>query len=375
MAGLWSAALLSTKQISNEMNEPDARSSKIQVALLLDTSGSMDGLIEQAKSQLWKMVNELSSSTKGGKSPDIELALYEYGKTPVGATKGYMQQIVPLSKDLDLVSEKLFELRTDGGEEYCGLTIGDAVEHLAWSNNPEDLKLIIIAGNESFSQGMVDYKKKCESAVVSDIVINTIYCGNCDEGVRLYWKDGAERGKGRYMCISQDEKVVHIETPYDDRLLKLNSSLNETYIRYGKEGEKYRSRQIKQDQNAASYGAANVAERVISKGNKKMYNNSRWDVIDALEDEPSMDIEQLEEAYLPEEMKAMSTKEKLAYVERKKQERESIQKEISAITKKRFAFIQAKQKEELEHSDKNRLDNIMIKTVREQALDRKFEFK
>ena len=80
MTGIWSAALLSTKQISNEMNKPDARSSKIQVALLLDTSGSMDGLIEQAKSQLWKMVNELSSSTKGGKSPDIELALYEYGK-------------------------------------------------------------------------------------------------------------------------------------------------------------------------------------------------------------------------------------------------------------------------------------------------------
>ena len=309
MAGIWSAALLGTKQINNETNEPDARSSKIQVALLLDTSGSMDGLIEQAKSQLWKMVNELSSSTKSGKSPDIELALYEYGKTPIGATKGYMRQIVPLSTDLDLVSEKLLSY-AQMGEEYCGLTIGDAVDQLTWSKSPEDLKLIIIAGNESFSQGMVDYRKKCESAVVSDIMINTIYCGNCDEGVRLFWKDGADRGKGRYMCISQDEKVVHIETPYDSRLLKLNSSLNDTYISYGKEGKMYRSRQIQQDENAASYGAANVAERVVSKGNKKMYNNARWDVIDALEDEPSMDIEELEEDYLPEEMKKMTKKEK-----------------------------------------------------------------
>ena len=32
----------------------------IQMAILLDTSGSMDGLIEQAKAQLWKIVNELA---------------------------------------------------------------------------------------------------------------------------------------------------------------------------------------------------------------------------------------------------------------------------------------------------------------------------
>ncbi|MEK7483916.1 MAG: hypothetical protein AABZ60_06265, partial [Planctomycetota bacterium] len=30
----------------------------IQMVILLDTSGSMDGLIEQAKTQLWKIVNE-----------------------------------------------------------------------------------------------------------------------------------------------------------------------------------------------------------------------------------------------------------------------------------------------------------------------------
>ena len=35
-------------------------SPEIKVALLLDTSNSMDGLIDQAKAQLWQIVNELS---------------------------------------------------------------------------------------------------------------------------------------------------------------------------------------------------------------------------------------------------------------------------------------------------------------------------
>ncbi|MEZ5022383.1 MAG: hypothetical protein R2728_03810 [Chitinophagales bacterium] len=38
--------------------------SKIQIALLLDTSNSMDGLIEQAKGKLWSIVNEFGRYEK-----------------------------------------------------------------------------------------------------------------------------------------------------------------------------------------------------------------------------------------------------------------------------------------------------------------------
>ena len=53
--------------------------SKIQVALLLDTSNSMDGLIDQAKSQLWKMVNRLADAQRQNQGVELEIALYEYG--------------------------------------------------------------------------------------------------------------------------------------------------------------------------------------------------------------------------------------------------------------------------------------------------------
>jgi len=54
--------------------EPDTN--VIKVALLLDTSNSMDGLIDQAKSQLWELVNELSyAKCKHESKPSLQIAL------------------------------------------------------------------------------------------------------------------------------------------------------------------------------------------------------------------------------------------------------------------------------------------------------------
>ena len=92
----------------------------IMVALLLDTSNSMDGLIDQAKSQLWKIVNEMAAAkSRDGKRPNIKIALYEYGNNGLSSSEGHIRQVSPLTEDLDFISEKLFSLTTNGGEEYC----------------------------------------------------------------------------------------------------------------------------------------------------------------------------------------------------------------------------------------------------------------
>ena len=52
----------------------------VQIAILLDTSDSMDGLIGQAKTQLWNVVNEFIRARKNGRPPAIQVALFEYGK-------------------------------------------------------------------------------------------------------------------------------------------------------------------------------------------------------------------------------------------------------------------------------------------------------
>ena len=206
---------------------------KIQVALLLDTSSSMDGLIDQAKSRLWNIVNTLTTLKYDGKAPDIEIALYEYGNDGLSKQSNYIRQIAPLSTDLDLISEKLFSLSTNGGSEYCGAVIQDATKQLKWAKDNNNMKLIYIAGNEEFNQGGVNYKEAISNALKNDIYVNTIYCGDKTQGINELWKSGAEHGKGKYFNIDSNETVRYIATPYDNEITKCNEKINKTYITYG----------------------------------------------------------------------------------------------------------------------------------------------
>ena len=180
--------LYSDISISN--HNPD--NNTVQLAILLDTSNSMDGLIDQAKTQLWKIVNEMSRSKRNGISIGLNVALYEYGNDNLSSEKGYVRMVVPLTNDLDKISEELFRLKTNGGNEYCGTVISRAIKNLKWMKNNDDLKVIFIAGNEPFTQGDIDYKKACRDAISKGIIVNTIYCGEYDEGVQTNWKDGAD---------------------------------------------------------------------------------------------------------------------------------------------------------------------------------------
>ena len=75
------ALALSLSQ-SSMSREPDPRPRPVvQIAILLDTSNSMDGLIGQAKTQLWNVVNEFVRAKKDGRPPAVQVALFEYGKS------------------------------------------------------------------------------------------------------------------------------------------------------------------------------------------------------------------------------------------------------------------------------------------------------
>ena len=64
---------------ANKKARVETDTAKIQLALLLDVSGSMNGLINQAQGQLWNLVNVLSTYQKKDIRPTIELALITYG--------------------------------------------------------------------------------------------------------------------------------------------------------------------------------------------------------------------------------------------------------------------------------------------------------
>ena len=212
---------------------PAAEGLKIQLAILLDTSSSMDGLINQTREQLWKIVNTFATAKKDGKKPRFELALYEYGNDRLAREGNYIRMVSPLTTNLDKVSEELFKLKTDGGDEYCGAVISKAVEQLEWSKTRGDLKLIYIAGNEPFTQGPVNYATAVKNAIEHGIVVNTIHAGDEAAGIAGKWKDAAMLADGNFLTIDQNHAVAYVASPQDAEIARLGSELNKTYVGYG----------------------------------------------------------------------------------------------------------------------------------------------
>jgi hypothetical protein len=310
---------------------------KIQVAILLDTSSSMNGLIEQAKSRLWNIINTLTTLKYNGQTPDIEISLYEYGNDNLSSESNYIHQIVPLSTDLDLISEKLFSLSTNGGEEYCGAVIQDATKKLSWGKENNNMKLIYICGNEPFNQGRISYQEAIADAKKNNIYVNTIFCGNRQEGINSFWKNGADIGIGKFFNIDSNKIIQYVETPFDDKITECNERINSTYINYGSRGMEKKRNQKTQDDNARNVSKANYAERSVSKS-KDVYKNENWDLVDKMKKDKNA-VANAKKEDLPAEYQNKTSSELTKIVEVKTAERELIQKEIGELAKKRQEYI------------------------------------
>ena len=361
-------ALLLFMSFTTENINPDsesvapAKGQTIMLALLLDTSNSMDGLIDQAKSQLWKIVNEVAAAKgEDGHAPNIKIALYEYGNDGLPAAEGYIRQVSGLTDDLDVLSEKLFSLRTNGGNEFCGQVIRTSLNQLAWSASNADLKMIFIAGNEEFTQGNVSYELACGQAKEKGVVVNTIYCGDYNTGIALGWKRGADVTGGAFMSIEQNNATVYVPTPYDDDIAALNERLNGTYVYYGALGKFRKEQQVVQDKNALSYGLANMAERSFCKSSSA-YKNSSWDLVDASTYNEKIFLE-IKSTDLPEEMRSMTLDQRKAYISLKSDQRKKIQAEIQSLNAKRMEYIS----NHAPQSAKDMLDASLMKAIMEQG--------
>ena len=358
-------------QTNIEKDSPESTDSKrkIQLVILFDTSNSMDGLLEQAKSRLWEIVNETSELRHSGEIPILEIAMYDYGNDGI-RNKNYVRKQLDFTTDLDMVSKKLFGLRTNGGSEYCGAVIKDALLELDWSNDSRDLKMVYIAGNERFNQGPVNYKEVCKMAMDNDVVVNTIYCGNRDQGIKEFWMDGASCSNGDYFNINSNERVVFIPTPYDDQINKLSGEVNSTYVSYGSIGTERKALQVEQDEMAMEQAPAVASMRAKAKASSN-YNNARWDLVDAFIADSTI-IQKIDKKDLPKDLQGKSEEELNKYVELKIKERKEIQEQISELSVKRDAFI--KEERAKDKSDKkDDFGTAVNKSIKERAVNKGFE--
>ncbi|ATB39415.1 hypothetical protein CYFUS_004859 [Cystobacter fuscus] len=345
----------------------DANQPIIQIALLLDTSGSMDGLLDQARSQLWNIVNRFSHAKRDGVAPQLQIALYAYGNADPGANSHEIRQVLPFTTDLDLLSEHLFSLRTSGGEEYCGEVIRDASTQLAWSKDPDAMRLIFIAGNEPFTQGPVEFDNAVKSARERGITVNTIHCGDYEEGVAGKWKDAAVLADGSYMNIDQNQRVVEIAAPQDAEIAQLGAELNKTYVAYGAAGKKSQLRQEQQDSNSRGVSIASMVSRSVAKSSGN-YSNESWDLVDAVK-KNQVDVKSVRAEDLPEPMRGLDAAGRKAWLEAREQERTQLQQRIQTLNAERQRFL-AQAREQQAAPGADTLDGAIGQVVEREAKKR-----
>lgn len=346
---------------------PEARRT-VDLVVCLDTSGSMQGLIDAARQKLWSVVSDLATATP---SPVLRVALLTYG-SPGDARAGYVVRQTDFTADLDLVSERLFALSTNGGEEYVGRVVARALDDLAWSKDGA-LRLVFVAGNESADQDReAPFRDVARRAAARGLRVNAIYCGGPDDADAAGWRELALLGLGRFASIDKDHGTVAVLTPFDRELAELSTRLSGTYVAYGKDAQARRARQEVQDKNAAGAGAPAAAERAAAKASD-LYEAGGWDLVDRLAKEPTFDLATLKDEELPEELRQVPSAERRAWLDQKAQQRAGLRERIQALDVQRRAHVQAEMTRQ-RLSDQSALDRALRDALREQAGAAGFRF-
>jgi hypothetical protein len=348
--------------------KPEARAD-VDLVLCLDTSNSMDGLINAAKQKLWDIVNTLA---KAKPTPSLRVALYSYGNDGYDAKKGWVRKELDFTADLDKIFEKLFELRTYGGTEYATRVSHDAIMQQKWSPKPEALKMIFVCGNEPADQDpTISLKAVAELAIKNGINLNTIYCGGADDPDCRTWRELAALAKSQFSSINQSQHIA-METPFDKKLAEFADAINKTYVPYGKAGKEAAANQKAQTGNSSSLGSSNIAGRVQLQASS-LYFNADWDLVDKRKDDKKFDLSKVPVDDLPPNMQKMTPKERVAYLDEMQRQREEIQKKVTELSRERDTYLR-KELERLAPAEKaERFDAAIQGTIRKQAEAKKIE--
>ena len=331
-------------QITQTETVKDNEQKTLEMVFVLDTTGSMGGLIEGAKTKIWSIVNDVMQRKD---RPKVKIGLVAYRDNG----DAYVTQVTALTEDLDKIYSTLMDFRAEGGgdtPENVRRALAEGVEKVGWAKtNPNTAQILFLVGDAPPHNDYVqepDVLVTTAKAVKQNMIINTIQCGNLD-GTKEIWQTIAQRGEGKYFAIAQDGGVQAISTPYDVRLAELANKLGGTYLAYGggagASGERFREESARKQAATESKVANNApmaaqADRAMNKAiNSAAYSN---DLIQSIENE-SVKLEDVKDEDLPENLKKMSPTERKKEVEKRLAERKAIRAEILELSKKRDEFI------------------------------------
>ena len=305
-----------------------------EVVFVLDTTGSMSGLIEGAKQKIWSIAGGIIERTGG----EVRIGLVPYRDRG----DDYVTRLFPLTNNLDQVYSDLQGFHADGGgdmPESVNQALFEAVSEIRWSDSPRVLKTIFLVGDcppHMDYQDDVKYPESCALATKKNIVVSTVQCGSYPSTTQI-WREIAERAGGGFTQIGQSGDMKMVETPFDAEIQKLNAELGGTVLPYGRMEVQSSMRGLVRKSAASSAYVAGARNAVKAKAMEESALAAPVAGYD-LTAEPEL-LGTLAEADLPEEFQGLSAEERQARLDEAVARRKELNARLVELNRKRSDFL------------------------------------
>jgi hypothetical protein len=368
LSSVAAAALLATPAVQAQEQTGQGRPGRpqIEVAFVLDTTGSMSGLIAGAKEKIWSIASEI---LKTEEQADIRFALIGYRDRG----DAYVTRSFDLTSDINGIYGHLLAFEASGGgdrPESVNQALNEAVTQFSWSSDRSALRLVFLVGDSPPQdyKDDVDYERTCDLARERDIRVNTVLAGDAQDTGAI-WRAIAHLCEGSYMEIPQDGGMQRMATPYDDQINELQQRINRTVAPYGGlEQQAYLRGQMEDAASAPASVASDMAAVRFGAGKPNRVLTGGNDLVEDYED-GVVDLTRLSEDELPDELKGLTDEELETRVETRVAERSALNEEMAGLVTERDAWIVAELERTAAETGGDGFDLEVARTVRAQAAE------
>jgi len=343
----------------------DQQRPRIEAVFVLDTTGSMGGLIQAAKENIWSIASGMASAQP---TPELRIGLVAF------RDRGdeYVTRVFDLSSDLDSMYATLMDFRADGGGDHpeaVNKALYDAVHGISWSQDASTYRTVFLVGDAP-PQRYPDEPATPEilaEAAARGILVNSIQAGE-DADTRQAWQQIASLGQGEYFQVGQQGSRIAVATPFDDRIAELSRDLDATRLYFGdaREQDEMAEKQAATAKLHAGASSESRAKRAAFNASAGGRDNllGKNELVDAVS-AGRVSLEEIAPEHLPAPMREMAPEAQQKLLADSATRRAELIREIERLGAERKAHIDAELKDQAGKEDS--LDYRLFRTVQAQA--------
>jgi Mg-chelatase subunit ChlD len=341
----------------------------VEVAFVLDTTGSMAGLIEGAKRKIWSIATSIVET-----NPDAEIRMGLVAYRDIG--DDYVTKKFELTSDIQSLYADLLELKARGGGDWpesVNEALHVAVDKLSWSKGADICRIVFLVGDApphmDYAQDM-KYPQVLALAKQKDILVNAVQAGGARDTERV-WREIAQLGGGRYIPIPQDGgKIVVIETPYDVEIIELQGRINGTVIPYGPKSQRSQVEDKTRQVAAAPVASATEMASYLNKSGSRYAGvaeavTGRGDLVADVA-AGRQKLSSVKEDELPDTLSRLAPAQRQEAIDRNMSERKTLTARMGELVKKRDQYV-LEQRKAAPQKTADSFDRAVEETLRAQV--------